>query len=873
MRKPLSASLASIVLGALISTAPTALAQYTISTFAGGGPPPTPVAGLSASIGQVLAVAADPAGNVYFSSGLCVFRLDRDGIMTRIAGNCRAGFSGDGGPATEAQLSAHGLAFDAAGNLYIADGANGRVRKVANGTITTVAGIGIVAPVPGGGDGGPATSAPLNFPRGVAVDSAGNLYIAEWEQGGGLRKVLPDGTITTIGKNDIGFPYGVGGVAVDSARNIFLTEPEYDRVRKISPGGLITSVAIDASYPQGLAVDSAGNLYVADHDNNRIAKVAPNGAVTTVAGSGQFFGTGYSGDGGPATSAMLAFPYGVAADSAGNLYIADSGNKRVRKVSSGIITTIAGNGSENYSGDGGSASQAQLGGPSGAAFDSARNLYFADLKNNRIRRISPDGTINTVAGNGIPGFSGDGGRATDAQLNFLSVDRAAVAVDAAGNLYVADVRNSRIRKISPDGIITTAVATQGQDVAVDTAGNIFLAESGSIRKISPAGVITILAQGNGPLAVDSSDNLYFSANAYPNYGIRRISPSGATTSVWAGGGTGLYSGGISGLALDPVGGVYFASVTSVFKVSSAITADTIGGNGNTGYSGDGGPALSAQLNVSGLAVDSLGNVYVTDSADNVIRLLKPSQPIVLPAPSLTTGSVANGATYIAGGLVPGSWALVKGSNLSSVRRIWADPDFVDLGNNLPTTLSGVQVKVNNLPAVVYYIDPGQITFQVPNGISGTASVQVFNNGQASNVVTGAAVTAAPGILPLIINGTNYPLGIFLDGKLAGDPSIGSGFRKAKPGENLQLYVTGLMPTPAGVLIIPQSVSGVKVTVGSITVDAPFAGLAGVGEFYINFNVPNLPDGAYAITVSVNGVSSPAAINSSPSGQLVLPIQH
>jgi uncharacterized protein (TIGR03437 family) len=656
-------------------------------------------------------------------------------------------------------------------------------------------------------------------------------------------------------------------VAVDSAGNIYVTEPEYSHVRKISPVGVITFFTTQVDYPQGLAVDSTGNLYIADHDNNRIAKATPAGIVTTVAGSGEFLGYGYSGDGGPAANATLAFPYGVAADSAGNLYIADTGNKRVRKVSSGIITTMAGNGSENFSGDGGSAGKAQLGGPSGVALDFAGNLYFADLRNNRIRKISPDGMINTVAGNGIAGFSGDGGRATDAQLNFLSVDRAAVALDPAGNLYVADVRNSRIRRISPDGIITTAAGVRGSDVAVDASGNIFFTDSGNIRRISPAGVTTTVAQGSGPLALDSSDNLYFAAQVYPNYGIRKLSPSGAITSVW----TGAVSG-ISGLALDLAGGVYFATVTSVFKVSSSILADTIAGNGNTGYSGDGGPALSAQLNVSGLAVDPSGNLYATDSVDNVIRLLKPSQPLVLPAPIITTGSAANGATYVPGGLVPGSWAQVKGSNLSSFKRIWGDGDFAGLGNNLPTSLSGVQVKVNNLPAAVYYIDPGQVSFQVPAGVSGTASVQVFTNGLASNIVTGAAANSAPGIFPLIVNGTNYAIGVFLDGKIAGDPSIGPGFRKAKPGENVQLFVTGLVSTPAGVRITPQGVNGVTVTVGTTTVGASSAGLTAVGEFYINFNVANLPDGTYPITITVNGVSSPATINSSPPGQLVLPIQ-
>jgi uncharacterized protein (TIGR03437 family) len=245
--------------------------------------------------------------------------------------------------------------------------------------------------------------------------------------------------------------------------------------------------------------------------------------------------------------------------------------------------------------------------------------------------------------------------------------------------------------------------------------------------------------------------------------------------------------------------------------------------------------------------------------------------------SLTDGSLANGATYNPGGLVPGSWAQVTGAGLSTVTRTWAGPDFVGLGNNLPINLSGVQVSVNNLPAAVYYISPGQVDFQVPTGISGTASVQVTNNGTTSNTVTAAAATNAPGIFPVIVNGINYPAGVFLDGDFVGDPTVSSAFRNAKPGDVIQLYATGLVPTSSGVLPVQQGVSGVTVTIGNVTVPADFAGLVAVGEFQINFTVSqqfaNLAAGSYPISISVNGVTSPATINSNPPGPLVIPIQH
>jgi uncharacterized protein (TIGR03437 family) len=242
-------------------------------------------------------------------------------------------------------------------------------------------------------------------------------------------------------------------------------------------------------------------------------------------------------------------------------------------------------------------------------------------------------------------------------------------------------------------------------------------------------------------------------------------------------------------------------------------------------------------------------------------------------PVLTTGSLANGATYASGGLVPGSWAQVKGTGLSPVSRIWGAADFQGLGNKLPTSLDGVSVLVNSLPAAVYFVDPGQIDFQVPSGVSGTASVQVTANGQSSNTITAAAAASSPGIFPVIVNGTNYPAGVFLDGKIVGDPAANAAFRKAKPGDVIQLFVTGLVVAPAGVLPTSQLVSGVTVTIGTATVAASFAGLVAVGEFQINFTVPQLSDGVYPMSIAVNGVASPENINTNPPGPLVIPIQH
>jgi sugar lactone lactonase YvrE len=323
------------------------------------------------------------------------------------------GFAGDGGPATAARLnmSLGGVALDSSGNLYIADSLNERIRKVSPvGTISTYAGSGGFG---FSGDGGPATAAQLSLPHGVAVDSAGNLYIAD-SNNHRIRKVTPGGTISTYAGT------GTEGFSGD--------------------GGPATAAHLDR--PDGVAVDSAGNLYIADSGNSRIRKVTPGGTISTYVGNGGY-GEGFLGDGGPATAAHIR-PRGVALDSAGNLYITDFA--RIRKVTpGGTISTYAGTDTPGFAGDGGPATAAQLSFPQGVALDSAGNLYIADSNNNRIRKVTPGGTISTYAGTGLNGFSGDGGPAIAAQL-WIPVG---VALDSAGNLYIADQENQRIRKVTP----------------------------------------------------------------------------------------------------------------------------------------------------------------------------------------------------------------------------------------------------------------------------------------------------------------------------------------------------------------------------------------------------------------------------------------
>ena len=337
---------------------------YSINTFAGGGTECSGADGPATSAGLCIpgGVAADSAGAVYIADtwGDRIRKVS-NGAITTVAGNGTSGFSGDNGPASSAQLYHPGaVAFDAAGNMYIADSGNNRIREVSNGAITTVAGGGTA----GYGDGVAATAAQLNNPAGVAFE-AGALYIVDY--GTNRIREVYNGAITTVAG---------GGTA-----------------------GLwdgIPATSAELSDPSGVAFDAAGNMYIADSGSGRIRKVS-NGAITTVAGS--MNSAGFGGDGGPAVSAQLLTPKGVAFDAAGNMYIADSGNNRVRKVTSGVITTIAGNGTAGSSGDGGLATGGTLNQPSGIALDSAGNVYVAS---GSIRVLTP--SANSCLASAAPLF-------------------------------------------------------------------------------------------------------------------------------------------------------------------------------------------------------------------------------------------------------------------------------------------------------------------------------------------------------------------------------------------------------------------------------------------------------------------------------------
>ena len=432
-------------------------------------------------------VAADSSGNIYIAEFGTnrIRRVDNaSGKITTAVGDGILGFAGDGGAPDKVEMNGPtSVALDGSGNIYFVDSLNYRIRKLAGGTVTTVAGNGLLSR---SGDGGPAINAQLNAPAGVAVDSAGNLYIAD-TLNNMVRRVSPDGTITAFAGTGTAGSSGDGsaatsaqlnapqGLAVDTAGTLYIADTGNNRVRKVS-GGTISTVASDLSLPMGVAVDTAGNVYVASFGSNRVSKVT-NGAVSTLAGTGV---AGYGGDGGAAANAMLKNPRAVAVDAAGNVYIGDTGNNRVRVVSGGTIRTYAGNGLGGYDRDGVAATSTQVGNPVGLAVDGSGNLYITD-GSSRVRKVLTNGLITTIAGNGALGYTGDGGPALNAMMNGPS----AVAVASNGNVYVAFTNNDAVRLLQPAaaGIAISAI--------VNGASN-------QVGAIAPGEVVVLYGSGMGP---------------------------------------------------------------------------------------------------------------------------------------------------------------------------------------------------------------------------------------------------------------------------------------------------------------------------------------------------------------------------------------
>jgi sugar lactone lactonase YvrE len=588
--------------------------------YAGNGKPAT-----AAGIDQLSSVAVDTKGNLFVTdSGNCQIRkINSKGVIVKFAGTTVCGFSGDGGPAASAMIdSPSTMVFDGVGNLLFGDEGNSRIRKITPaGIISTIAGNGTAGY---SGDGGPATEASLNGPTSLFVDSANNIYITDTFNYV-VRKIDAAGVIHTVaGNNQPGFAGDGGpatsaqisyssGIVADGQGNLYIADSNNDRVRKVDASGTITTYAGNGQTgnggnggpatgasiggTRGLLI-GGGKLYITTFSNVWAVNLATQ-KIKIVAGDPGGF-AGFNGDGKTALATTLQSPWGMTFDSAGRLLIADEGNARVRRIGGGkIVRTIAG----GHTGDGGPARDSNLnagffGGH--IAFDPSGNLYLADTSNSRVRKISTTGVITTIAGNGNAGYSGDGGLATEAMLNQPS----GVAADGAGNVYIADLNNFAIRKVDSSGIITTFATTAANGMAVDSAGNLYVAGfyNEVVLKFTPDGASSIVA--------GVQFNFGYNGDGIP------------ATEAWL-----AFP---MGVAVDKAGNLYIADWLNnrIRKVETNGIISTVAGNGNPGFSGDGGPATSAMIwSDLDVAVDTKGNFYIADSSNFRIRMVDASGTI------------------------------------------------------------------------------------------------------------------------------------------------------------------------------------------------------------------------------------------------------
>jgi uncharacterized protein (TIGR03437 family) len=748
--------------------------------------------------------------------------------------------AGDGGPATAALLvQAEGVAIDNLGNVYIADAGDNRVRRISrNGIISTVAGTGAAG---FSGDGGPGIAAQLNHPYGIALDLAGNLYIADLGNTR-VRKVGLTGSISTVA--------GGGTLAVTAGM-------------KATDASLVS--------PRNVAVDFQGILYISDFDAQRVYQVTPSGALTILAGTGK---SGFSGDGGVATLAQISYPAGLVTDMIGNIYFADSGNGRVRRVWYGSITTVAQNlpsptgiaidsaghlyvasssvssrtrmpspagltidaltaedvasdptgtlylatqhsiqklagpstttiaGNSNYSayGDGGLATAARLGGPTAIALAPTGEMYISEQTANRIRKVAANGYISILAGD-------------TALVNAPS----GVAVDAVGTIYYSDTGNNRVRRISAGGVLSTVLDKLNAPSCLRAAtdGSLYVCDSGNDRvvRITPAGAASVAANVTKPagLAIAKDGTLYVSTGSQ----VVQISAAGTSTAI---------ADSLSnprGLALASDGSLLIAesSKNRVLKLGAAGIVTVLAGNGQAGYSGDSGDAAAAQLtSPTDVAVDASGNILIADTVNNCIRELKGAVvAAAITAPPITA---VNAASLLPGPVAPNEIVTIYGSGFDPAHTI---------------------VTFDNAPAKIFYAGSAQLNVLVPSSVKPgtTTAVSVLANGSPAGAATVNTVTASPAIFTNG-NGTGQAAAQNEDG------SINSPDNPAAHGAVVVLYLTGDGQTGAPV----------SVQIGNYGSDVLYAGPAPgfLGLMQINARIPTgfLPSGSQPVVVTIAG---------------------
>ena len=550
-----------------------------------------------------------------------------------------------------------------------------------------------------------------------------------------------------------------------------------------------------------VTVDASGSLFVADYLASLVYKIDRLGATTVVAGTAG--SAGFAGDGQLATSAKLSGPASVAVDTDGTMYIADYGNNRIRKVDThGIITTFAGTNIAGFAGDGGPAASARLSLPYHIALDGKGNLFFSDHGNFRIRKIDKNGTISTVAGTGHLGSSGTGGPAL-----LADIDPSGLTVTSDGSIYFDD----------------------------DGAGSFGGDGLHRVRKISPDGSTVSLIAGNGKSG--------YTGDGGPAIDATFLHPLG--------------------IAVDSGGNVFVADFAAsvIRKVGLNGLINTYAGT-TAGFSGDGGPAIKAQLNgPSDLAVDSSGNLYIAEYNNHRIRKVTPP-----PLPNISTDAAGVPSFLGKAGFSSNSYIEIYGTNLSQTTRPWAGSDFN--GPNAPTSLDGVSVTINGKPAFVYYVSPTQINVNTPDDTSsGPVTIQVqtplglSNTGTATRNIVSPTLQTVPQFL---VSGKQYVVAQTPDfTSFIGNPNMISGvpFKPAKPGDSVIIYALGCGPTspatPAGVVASQNSPLAMtyQLNIGGVPANVTFAGVSAntIGLYQINATIPNVQAGDQPIEFIVGGV--------------------
>lgn len=682
--------------------------NFRIDRVAGIRPSPyEPVASRDALLSTPYAVAVDRAGNVYFQDrdNYLIRRLSTDGLLSVFAGNGQTGNSGDGGPATSARIGYFigSMNFGPDGALYFADGPSCTVRRVTTaGIMERVAGI--PAQCGYSGDGGPALEARLNLLGSVFFDRAGDLYIGD-PGNSRIRRVRSDGNIETFaGTGAFGFSAD-GGPAnqtrlntpfalADTSGNVIILDTYNYRIRRVNADGIVTTIAGNGvrgvTPDNGPALTSSigwieyavahpnGNLYFSDRATHKMYALTPDGLIRRVLGTGRL---GYSGDGGPAELADVPSPDDFAVAPDGSLVFVDPLNQVVRRLTmSGIVSTIAGR--QRFDGNYGVAWEQVLNGPAGVAWDPNGGYYIYEQFGARVRRVDPDGTMFTVAGTGEHGVAGDGGPARKAQVGLafaqdsfaLATGAALLAVDDLRRVYLVDAESSRVRRFTPGDLMelvagsgdagfagdggpaTQARLNRPSGIAIARDGRVFIADTnnnrirvvdldGTIRTFAGSGVRGFLGDGGaalqarlaspGPLGFDREGNLFFLDLG--NNRIRKIATDGVISTVVGSGVAGPRIDGaakevplanLASLAVAPDGALLFAQV-STFAAPYAslryVGADQRVVTLNPailGYGGDGGAVSRAAFSaIQQISINSAGDILVADRDNHVIREL------------------------------------------------------------------------------------------------------------------------------------------------------------------------------------------------------------------------------------------------------------